>query len=224
MDKLEGERAELLKTMHAKHHTVQEVKDGVKALEFELTTRTLSSTQEAKMIKEIEQLKKTSGSAARFTKIQPQINEIKGEKSKLWTELKKVRDEDTVQQKKVEAIRAEMELSNAEKNEIKDQLDVLQAQIDKIDTVVDEMYAEKREKNETYWKSKYDHKLQREAIAHIEWMQRQKQRVLDQGAERDAIVAEREEAINDLPLPFFKEIGHCDALVSICNQLQIKSG
>ena len=57
MDDLEDERTALLKQMHQKYRTVEEVKAGVKELERELTTRTLSSVQEGKMIKEIEALK-----------------------------------------------------------------------------------------------------------------------------------------------------------------------
>lgn len=120
MDELEAERTELLKQMVKNHHTVEEVKAGVKQIEYELTTRTLSSVQESKMIKEIEALKKTESKAKRFSAIDPKIKELRAEKGKLWAELKGVRDTETEMGKKVDAIRAEMELSNQEKNELKD--------------------------------------------------------------------------------------------------------
>ena len=43
IDALEGEKAQLLKTLHPKHHTVDQVKQGIKDLEYEMTTRTLNA-------------------------------------------------------------------------------------------------------------------------------------------------------------------------------------
>lgn len=203
--------------MHPKFHTADQVKEGVRQLERDLTTRTLSSVQEAKMIKDIENLKKTESKAARFTAIEPMIKEIRTEKNKIWNEVKSIKETEADIAKKIDTVRGEMDEQNKEKDGIKEQLDALQKEIDVIDGKIDKLYAEKREQSEEYWKSKYDHKLQKEEIMHIQWMQRQKQRVVDQESERQALVQEREAAIRDLPVPYFKEMSTCDALISICN-------
>ena len=57
--------------MHPQHTTVEQVKQGIKELEYQMTTRTLNATQEAKMIREISNLKKSIPSAERLAELDP---------------------------------------------------------------------------------------------------------------------------------------------------------
>ena len=92
IDGIQAEKANLLKQMHAQYHTEDQVKQGIKELEYQMTTRTLNATQEQKMIKEISNLKKSIPSAKRFSELDPLIKQLKADKGKVWGELQKVRD------------------------------------------------------------------------------------------------------------------------------------
>ena len=71
MDSIRAEKSNLLKQMHPQHTTVEQVKQGIKELEYQMTTRTLNATQEAKMIREISNLKKSIPSAERLAELDP---------------------------------------------------------------------------------------------------------------------------------------------------------
>ena len=68
------------------------------------------------------------------------------------------------------------------------------------------------------------HKQQREEISHIEWMERQKQKVLYLEAEKSVLQEERDLRIKNLPHPYYKEIQACDSLVGFCNNLKVQFG
>ena len=67
LDALDVEKRSLLKLMHKDFHSVAEVKEGIKRLEFEQkTTSFKSSGEENQLIKQIEQLKASVPKAERF--------------------------------------------------------------------------------------------------------------------------------------------------------------
>ena len=66
--------------------------------------------------------------------------------------------------------------------------------------------------------------MQRDLVAHIEWMHRQKERVGQREAERQEIVAEREQTIKNLPHPYLKELETCDHLISFLHTLKVRAG
>ena len=129
-------------------------------------------------------MKKSIPSAERFSEISPKIAELNAEKKKVWNELNKVRDQEAAAKKKVDTIKSTLDANRSEKEGIGKQLDALQEDIDKIDKEIDAHYDSKREHYESFWKAKYNHKLQRMEINHIEWMERNKQKVLDFEAEK----------------------------------------
>ena len=52
LDLLDGEKRQLLKTMHKDYHGVEEVKDAIKNMEYQQKTTSFnSSTEENKLIK-----------------------------------------------------------------------------------------------------------------------------------------------------------------------------
>jgi predicted glycosyltransferase len=57
-------------------------------------------------------------------------------------------------------------------------------------------------KREEYWKARYDFEIQKEEIQHIEWMQREKQRVISRESEQKQIAEERENYIKTLSHPY----------------------
>ena len=60
----------------------------------------------------------------------------------------------------MEAIRKELEQTNAEKDETREQVEVFNAQISSIDEELNDLYKKKDEVRELYWKGRYDHKIQ----------------------------------------------------------------
>lgn len=57
------------------------------------------------------------------------------------------------------------------------------------------MFELKDKKREEYWKARYDFEIQKEEIVYIEWMQRQKERVINQESEQKQKAEERENYI-----------------------------
>lgn len=224
IQKLEGEKRNLLKSMHANCHTVEAVQGQIRDSERRLTTTSLNAAAEAKLCKEIETLKASIPKAKRFSEIDLKIKDLATKKNGIYAEVKKIKAQEEGLNKEMEEIRKELETTNAEKDVTKGQLDNLQKQIDDVDKELNELYAKKDEKREAYWKGRYDFKKQREEIMHIEWMQRQKDKVVN----ADAIKQEREEerklAIKALPHPFQKELDCCDHLTGYLNSLKEKAG
>ena len=64
---LEDEKRNLLKQMHSRCHTVEEVTAEIKSSERRLTTTSMTSQAEAQLIKEIEVLKQSVPKAKRYS-------------------------------------------------------------------------------------------------------------------------------------------------------------
>ena len=124
----------------------------------------------------------------------------------------------------MEKIRKELEVVNQEKTETKEELDRLQEKITKIDEQITELYSQKDQRREEYWKGRYDHKVQRDQIAHIEWMTNQKARALEALEEKEKLKQEHQSAISNLPHPYLKELETCDHLTHFLNKLKMQAG
>lgn len=124
----------------------------------------------------------------------------------------------------MELIRKDLEATNQEKGETKEKLDGIQAQIEAVELELQDLYAKKDEKREAYWKARYDFKVQDNEIQHIQWMQRQKDKIL----QHKALMKEREEekksVINSLPHPYLKEIDCCEHLIGYIHATKVKMG
>ena len=124
----------------------------------------------------------------------------------------------------MEGIRKELELTNAEKDEIRVKVDAVQTQIEGVDTELNALYAKKDEMRENYWKGRYDFKQQRETIQHIEWMQRQKDKVVNAKQYKLEREEERQAAIKTMPHPYMKELDTCEHLENYLNSLKMRAG
>ena len=99
-------------------------------------------------------------------------------------------------------MRKELELTNAEKDETKAQADKITEQINAVEEELTALYALKDQKREEYWKKRYDFKMQQNKIEHINWMQRQKDKVVQNEAYKQEREEERKQAIKNLPHPY----------------------
>lgn len=189
-----------------------------------MTTTSMKPAEESRTIKEVEKLKASVPSAKRFTQIEPEIKELKTKKNKIWGEIKVIRGQEDKLNAEMEKIREAMAQTDSEKSETFAQLDALQKQIEGVDEELTALYAVKDEKREAYWKSRYDFKVQREEITHIEWMQRQMDKVLQHAALKHERTEERKAAISSLPHPYHKELDCCDHLIGYMNSLKVRAG
>lgn len=124
----------------------------------------------------------------------------------------------------MEEIRKELEQTNAEKDVTRAELDKLQEQVEKVEEDLTALYAKKDEKREAYWKGRYDYKQQRNEIEHIEWQQRQKDKVVMFQASKQEREQEREDAIKSMPHPYAKEIDCCEHLIGYMTTLKMRAG
>jgi len=184
----------------------------------------MSSQAETRLIKDIDILKASLPRARRYQEIDPQIKELKAQKNKIWTEIKGIKLEEDGLNAEMETIRKELEQTNAEKDESRANADKVSEQIEAVDEELSALYAKKDEKREAYWKARYDFKEQRETIMHIEWMQRQKDKVVQNASFKAEREEERMEAIKSLPHPYQKEIDCCDHLTSYLHTLKVRAG
>lgn len=59
---------------------------------------------------------------------------------------------------------------------------------------------------------------------HIEWMQRQKDKVVQNQSYKLEREEERQEAIKSLPHPYQKELDCCEHLIGYLNALKVRAG
>jgi len=91
----------------------------MKDSERRLTTTSMSSQAEGRLIKDIDILKASIPKARRYQEIDPKIKDLKAQKNKIWSEIKGIKGEEDVLNAEMEKIRKELEQTNAEKDETK---------------------------------------------------------------------------------------------------------
>lgn len=224
MDALDNEKRDLLKQMHPDYRTVESAEQAVKQMERRLTTTTMSGQQESRLIKEIDQLKGSFPKVQRYQEIEGEMSTLKTKKGKIWGEIKELRAKEDVLNQEMEKIRKELEETNQEKDETRAKADAASVEIDEADKALNELYKAKDAMREAFWKAKYDHKKQREEIQHIEWMQRQKDKVLQAQRDKKEREEERKEAISNLPHPYLKEMDTCAHLLNFLQSLKVRYG
>ena len=160
----------------------------------------------------------------RYEQIDPQSKALKAQKGKIWAEIKVIRGQEDVLNKAMEEIRKELEQTNAEKDETRAQVDAVQEKIEKVEAEMKAIYEVKDAKREAYWKGRFDYKVQANEIDHINWMQRQKDKVVQQKQQRQEREEERKEVIKSLPHPFMRELDCCDHLTGYINAMKERLG
>lgn len=139
----EQEKRELLKGMNPDCLTVDAVHQEIKDSERRLTTTSMSSQAETRLIKEIEMLKGSVKKVKRFQEINGSITTLKKQKNTIWNEIKQIKDEEKVLNDQMEKIRKELEQTNAEKDETKEKADKISEQITAVDEELTALYSKK---------------------------------------------------------------------------------
>ena len=214
----------LSKDMHKSYHSVEEVKEGLRDLEYRLKVQTNTGQEERKIVKEIDQLQKSIPLAERFSQIQPQVDQLMAEKKTVYASLSEVKKEVQGHEVEIEAIRKEIEKLKEGQTDTKEQANEVSKVIEAIDQELQEIYSLKDKKREEYWKGRYDFKVQQNHIAMIDWMQRQKEKAIEKEGEQEERKKAVEEELKNLEHPFDKEITTCEQLISFLHQLKIRAG
>lgn len=141
------------------------------------------------------------------------LEEVKGYRARL-----------DVQNAEIEKLRKEMESIRETQQDVKGEADKVSKDIDKLSQDLSDLFEQKDVKREEYWKARFDFEIQKEEIAHIEWMHRQKERVLNRESEQKQLVEERENFIKSLPHPFEKELDTCEHIVGYLIDMKRKAG
>ena len=123
----------LSKDMHKSYHSVEEVKEGLRDLEYRLKVQTNTGQEERKIVKEIDQLQKSIPLAERFSQIQPQVDQLMAEKKTVYASLSEVKKEVQGHEVEIEAIRKEIEKLKEGQTDTKEQANEVSKVIEAID-------------------------------------------------------------------------------------------
>ena len=72
-------------------------------------------------------------------------------------------------------IKKEMDEAKEQRQDIKQQLDKFEEDIQKVKADLDRLFDRKNETREEYFKAKLEYEIQKDQIAHAEWIKRQKE-------------------------------------------------
>ena len=90
---LETEKRMLQKDMHKQYHSVKDVEEGIRDLEYRLKVQSNSGQEERKIVKEIDQLQKSLPMAQKFEHIDPKLKELRDSKKEVFGKLSEVKKE-----------------------------------------------------------------------------------------------------------------------------------
>lgn len=205
--------------------TAEAVQNAIKEAEYEQNTTTFkSSTIEMQLVKKIEQLKSSVPKAKRLSEITPRVKEISEKRKEIWGHVKELKKQGDELKTVIEEHRQKMEEIREEQTDVKDQVEKINEVINAKNAEINVCFEEKQKEHDAHWKACYEAKVQQQLIRHIEWLQRQKDRILNREQEKLAAVEERENMIKNLSNPCEKQIASADDLVNFCQKLKIKSG
>lgn len=110
LESIEEQKRDLLKGMHKNYHNVDQVESEIADLEHRQKTYShKSASDEAKLIREIEQLKASLPKAKQFSTLKPKADKLYAEKKVLLEQVKGYRARLDEQNAEIEKLRKEME-------------------------------------------------------------------------------------------------------------------
>lgn len=192
MDLLDGQKRELQKNFKGGDYSTEEqIREAIRQLEFKrMNTQFRSSTEENKLIKEMDILKASIPNAHKLNLIKPKVAELKNQKDEIYTELKEVKKDLAVREAEIEGLRKEMEVIKEGQNETKAKGDTVTVEIDACQAKITDLFAKKDTTRDAYFKARYDFECQRDFMYHVNGLQAKKdsiqQRDIDQAEEKEA--------------------------------------
>lgn len=105
-----------------------------------------------------------------------------------------------------------------------EQLDKFSAEIEKQKADLKEIYSQKDEVREEYYKTKFEYEVENDEIKHFEHIVRVKETLGLRDQQRQERLAARTQALADRPNPFQKELETCERLIGYCELIKKKLG
>lgn len=143
LQNLEFEKRELQKVMQKGCTTEKDVREAIKDGERRLTTTSMSSQAEDRLIKDIDLLKASIPKTKRYQVLEEEIKVLIAQKKEIWSEIQEIKNEEEVLNKQVDEVRKELEQTNAEKDETKAQADKITESINAVEEELTALYATK---------------------------------------------------------------------------------
>lgn len=117
--------------MHKQHHNVNDVQAAIDELDMKQKTYShKSASDEAKIIKEIEQLKASLPKAKQFSTLKPKADKLYAEKKVLLEQVKGFRASLDSQQAEIEKLRKEMETIKENQQDVRGEADKVSKDIE----------------------------------------------------------------------------------------------
>lgn len=210
LDGLESEKKNILRSLKPDAQTEDQIKQALNSLNFKMqNTQFKSSTEEGKIIKEIQALQDSLPFAKKLTTIKPRVAELKKQRDEIYAQLKEVKKTIAGRDTSIEALRQKMEEAKEGQTDTKMKADAATSDIDAVVKKINEAFAAKDKLRDDFWHAKWDFEVQRDYIHYVNGLNSQQNRLI----KREEILKEeehlREQQIKDLPHPFAKEIENC---------------
>jgi uncharacterized coiled-coil DUF342 family protein len=142
-------------------------------------TTTLKQGEEKKMLAEIKKLKESIPNAIRLIELKPKIDEAYDQKTLVNNELNKVRTQASAVHEEIEKINKEFEDVRDHREDIKSQLDKFEEDITKVREEIAKFVENKLKIKEGYYQAKFEYEVEKSAIDHAEFIQKQKNYLIE---------------------------------------------
>lgn len=162
--------------------------------------------------------------AEKLIPIGPKIDKLRAQRDEIREEMNKISEIINGKYAEIDKVKQEDSVQREQRSDVKQQLDKFQADIDKIKEQIQELQDKKYETKEAYYKEKYEYDLERAEISQIEWMAKEKQRIIDQEQYKQKKIEERKQSLADRDNPFKREIETCDHLIALCSKMMVQFG
>lgn len=210
----------ITKNSNSKFKTGAAVNKKIAEIEKKMTTTSISAADERECHKEITFLKKSLEFVARMDDLLPRKDELHDEIKSVKPYIRKLRKQIYEYNQKLDTMNEEFKASNKLRDENSQVLDKLEETVQTIKKVIGELYQEKSDLKEAFFKAKYEFELQQQIVRHRDFIIRRQTRLQDdvkyEKEREEKRLAERAA----IPNPFEDEIENCTFLAGYLKKLK----
>lgn len=206
------------------HHSVADLQQAIKEKGKRYETTTMSSQEEKKLLREIDQLKAALPAMEELGPIEPQLAKLREERKKIQADLDVLRkhiDDENVQ---IDDIQKASQVVRDSQAQVREAASKFSAVIDKTNEELSDLYKTKDKMREDYFKALYEWEVQNDLIIHIKTLRRKQTNKDQQEADRAERMAKKKAEIEALENPNRNEIDTCDVLIAYCKKLKAQWG
>lgn len=218
LDNYEKELALLLKNCDPNALSIHNVKKKIHHLEGKMETSSMSATNQAKVIKQIDMLEKSKKYVEKVQKIMPEKEKLSEKVKVLEKQAKDHRKEIIRINKILDELNADFKKRKEVSQENKTELDELEEKIQSIKTEINEIDIRKNEFREEHYKRKYEFECQKQRMLYLEGLHRRQNDLKREQAEQARVEEEKRAERDSMPNPNQDEIETVDFLIRLLNK------